>query len=571
MKKITIMTMAVCLCASTAIFAADGSWINTAGGDWEVAGNWASNIIADGADSTANFTQNGDISVDSYRTVGVFRTDCTQSFRVNDGPLVLDATTPVIDVFGAGFLYLNCALAGSSGYNKTGSGVLYLYDTTISGDINVNAGQLELMHSNSIVNADVNVTNATLLLLDGVVANGKSVTVNTGGVIQPKSGTVGLNAPLTCARFDAGDTFAVQVPNANDVINLNGNITLTKSTVMTVDGNASTININAPISGGNHDLRLLGRSTTADVGIFNINAPCTYEGQTTLQSSGANPRYEIGVNQAFPCGGATTEFSLEVVNDFTNTSTSVTLDLNDYTQKVSTLWLKPDGSYPGCHVEITGSDKALLIVTNGLHISANGSGAHAKITGGKVVVSATAGKTFIRDLIIVSNATLILNTPWESGMNDVIVEVQKDGIVGGTSYASLNVKNGGKISPGDGSIGTLEATGDITMESGSEYDWEINGDSADFIYVSGGTLDISAGGIIVNVINAGSPNGGSKTLFLANTINGIGTDITMNYGPGVAGPANPIINGANITATVTPEPGIIGLLSLLGLAILRRK
>jgi len=279
MKKITIMMMTICLCASTAIFATDGTWNNVAGGDWEVAGNWVGNTIADGASATATFnTDTGNVNVDVNRTNGVISKSAAADLWLSAGPLVLDGGTPVIDVT-VGATYMNCALAGSSGYNKTGAGWLLQYNTTISGDINVNAGVLGLMWDDAIMNADVKV-NSSLLINNGVVANGKSVTVNNGGVIQPYLGTAGLNAPLTCNHPDAGNTFAVQCPAANDVISLNSNITLTANTVMAVDANAGTININAPIS-GNYQLRLLGRSVTESIGVFNINAPCTSTFSTT--------------------------------------------------------------------------------------------------------------------------------------------------------------------------------------------------------------------------------------------------------------------------------------------------
>ncbi len=90
-----------------------------------------------------------------------------------------------------------------------------------------------------------------------------------------------------------------------------------------------------------------------------------------------------------------------------------------------------------------------------------------------------------------------------------------------------------------------------------------------------GDLDISAGGITVNVIDAGSPNGSDLTLFTlaggSGSIIGASNDITLTYGGSAVGPAHPRIEGVNIVAAVIPEPGTIGLLCLLGLALLRRK
>ncbi len=75
MKKFTIIMMTVCLCASTALFATDGSWNVAAGGNWATAGNWVGSTIADGAGNIAYFTNiaNRNITADT-RTIGEIRT-----------------------------------------------------------------------------------------------------------------------------------------------------------------------------------------------------------------------------------------------------------------------------------------------------------------------------------------------------------------------------------------------------------------------------------------------------------------------------------------------------------------
>lgn len=85
-------------------------------------------------------------------------------------------------------------------------------------------------------------------------------------------------------------------------------------------------------------------------------------------------------------------------------------------------------------------------------------------------------------------------------------------------------------------------------------------------------MDISAGGITVNVIDAGTPNGSDLTLFsVAGSIIGASNDITLTYGGSAVGPDHPRIEGNNIVVAVIPEPAILELLSLLGLALLRKK
>src|ERR1700760_3851959 len=55
--------------------ATNGTWINTAGGNWSAGTNWQGGTIAGGADSTADFstlniTSNVSVHLDGSRTVG---------------------------------------------------------------------------------------------------------------------------------------------------------------------------------------------------------------------------------------------------------------------------------------------------------------------------------------------------------------------------------------------------------------------------------------------------------------------------------------------------------------------
>ena len=92
------------------------------------------------------------------------------------------------------------------------------------------------------------------------------------------------------------------------------------------------------------------------------------------------------------------------------------------------------------------------------------------------------------------------------------INVASGAAVGGTgTLPAMTIPNGATIAPGE-SIGTL-SSGNITMETGSEYDWEV-GDpvSADLLDIAG-TFSIPIGGMTVNIIKAGSPAGTSILLF----------------------------------------------------------
>ena len=593
MKKITIMMMTFCLCASTAIFAADGTWNVDADGDWSTNSNWTSDTPADGAGNTANFTYDitaeRAVTLDSARTIGNINFADGGgmqwiNFRIIGGnTLTLDnsGATPVVDVTDLWGGFINVPLAGTAGFNKTGTATERLIldqDNTISGTVTVQSGLLTAYNNNALKNADVNVNGGVLEIAPNIIANFKSVTATSGdgntGLIKPYPGYAStLNAPLTASYNDGGgNTFVVNV-DANSGITLNSNVTMTANTAFAITGNNGTLNINAPVSGA-YSLRFMGRASITDIGTFNINAPCTYTGNTVLQSWGAKPRFEMGVNNALPCGDGADEVKL-FVSWGNSAAATVTLDLNDKTQQINKLFVAINAETSGQKAIITGSDAGVLEITNVFTTWEGTAGASTiELTGGKIIFN---GPYFgLGQKMVITNATLIQNGGWGGGANAEFI-LQAGAKIGGTGFYSWNtgasvdlvIPDGATITPGN-SIGTLGCW-NLEMQDGSEYDWEVGTDTADMIDVRGG-LDISDGGITVNVIDAGSPDGRDYTL--ATTVDGItgpSNNVTLVYGTGVAGPTHPRIVGNNLVAAIIPEPATLGFLALLGLAFLRRK
>ena len=168
---------------------------------------------------------------------------------------------------------------------------------------------------------------------------------------------------------------------------------------------------------------------------------------------------------------------------------------------------------------------------------------------------------------IVSNGTLVVNGSIAASSG---ITLASGATIGGSgTIGALTVPNGATIAPGN-SIGTL-SSGSVTMEAGSEYDWEV-GDpvSADLLDVTG-TFSIPAGGMTVNAIKDGAPNGTYTLVQTTGGIIGNVNNVTMNYTGGITGDAHPTINGNNLEVFVIPEPAALGLLAILGLAFLRRK
>jgi len=171
---------------------------------------------------------------------------------------------------------------------------------------------------------------------------------------------------------------------------------------------------------------------------------------------------------------------------------------------------------------------------------------------------------------VVSNGTLLING---TGASKSIV-VANGATIGDVS-GTLTIPADTTVSPG-GSIGTMNVMNNLSMSSGSIYDWEVDaGNSADLIYVTD-VLDLSAAAansITVNVVAIGVMPEDTNILFSAGgSINGTADKIFMSYAIGNSGPANPTINGNNIEVTdiVIPEP-VTSLITLFSLAFFLRK
>jgi len=551
------MALTLCLCTSTAVFAADGSWIYDGSSNWSVSAMWDGGIIADGVGSVANFTNaitaGTPIGMSDPRTVGTLNLadgdgSANAFWWFDTGPITLDngGSKPVIDVDASLWASaINANLSGVNGFNKTGSKPLRIYDSSISGEINVQAGRLEPYSLNSLQNVDSIVVDASGALVFGASCD--------------------VPAHITCGGGEWVKT--IYTENIADmVINFNSNVVLQADGYIEIGGNNSVMTFNKPISGSGK-MRFFASNYAKTI---RLDAPCTYTGDSHLYDWTASPTLDLNVNYAIP------KTSLHMdQNAVAVAGLHQTLDLNSYTQEVHTLNFNLNDAATDKYIEITGNDDGMLLVTNTFTVLNKANNAHVKITGGTVIASGS--HSWIGSRVEVTNATLLLNVPDWNGT--ALIDVQNGGKVGGSDpgnnnmMGALTVRGGGTAAPGS-SIGTLRVAGNVTMEAGSMYEWQVgSGTTADWITV-GGTLDVS-GGITVNAIRVlGSVQSGSDfyNLFWDDGLSINPDDITMNYGTGLIGPLHPSTNDYGVFITgIVPEPATLGLLSLLGLAFLRRK
>ena len=358
-------------------------------------------------------------------------------------------------------------------------------------------------------------------------------------------GNVNLNAGTLniTADIDAGDADSLVIPADGLEVNIDGGSydctpwgELRLAFLGAIYTSSGTLNL---LNGGIAKCYGLRMGHGNGQPIVNINAGCEVSCARVYQAGGVPHDGELNLD------GGTLSDSTEVSTNWIWEMPAVVVDI-----KSGGGTFNVDNQYREINEAIEGSAGGDMIKT------------------GSAILALNVAPVFDGD-INVQAGELRVNCDI-SGMAGTI-NVASGAKIGGTgTLGAMTIPTGATIAPGT-SIGTLN-TGDITMNAGSSIDWEV-GDPvlADLLDITG-TFTIPAGGMTVNAINDGTPDG--STYMIVQTTGGVignASDITMSYGPGVAGPANPTISGNDLVISIVPEPAIIGLLAILGLAFLRRK
>ncbi len=259
MRKINFLMsiiLIVSLCATSALFAADGHWIDTdyytethpVVRQWSDSAMWADGVIAGGSGYTAYFT-NGIDSSDAAKGIQLsgesishiviaFDNNDPSSYYVLVGDTLTLLGTPTIEVseqsncagLVIGYPGFGGSVDGTEGFAKNGTGRLFFEQPcpNLSGIININAGVLLLTDPDSVQNADVVVNNTGILALDGrdEINNVKTVTVNNGGNMQWTSSGIGTLYSENVV-FQAGGTYNWRVDTTSaDLIDITGTFTI---------------------------------------------------------------------------------------------------------------------------------------------------------------------------------------------------------------------------------------------------------------------------------------------------------------------------------------------------------
>jgi len=286
MKKkyfLTKIMLAIFLCTTSTLFAADGYWIDTdyyteahpVVRQWSDPSMWSDGTVAGGSGYTAYLTNGIDfsdaakgiqLSGESISHIVVaFDNNDPSSYYVLVGDTLTLLGTPTIEVseqsncagLVIGYPGFGGSIDGTEGFTKNGPGRLFFEQPcpNLSGTINVNSGVLLITDPDGIQNADVVVNATGILGLDGrdEINNIKTVTVNNGGNMQWTSSNIGTLYSGNIL-FQAGGTYNWRVNSTvADLIDISG--------TFTIPAGGMTINV---LSSGSPDYNTYTIAKTSD-------------------------------------------------------------------------------------------------------------------------------------------------------------------------------------------------------------------------------------------------------------------------------------------------------------------
>ncbi|MDA3873523.1 MAG: autotransporter-associated beta strand repeat-containing protein [Kiritimatiellae bacterium] len=605
-QKTVLLTFAsALLLIPSTLFSADGSWSTDADGNWNSA-------FASGSGNTATFANDitGDrtISLIEPITIGnvVFgdaNTATAGGWTLNNNSnainiLTLEGGTPSITVNALGSgknAVISAEIAGTSGFNKEGSGRLVLSGAnSVSGAINLNEGRIIATNSSALGSGVLTMTSGTNLYVQGGVnisnelniigtGSGGSSAIYTAANANTLSGDVNL---LGDARISGANV------GGGNQLTLSGTVDLGTYILQTNSfGTAGQIFITGDITGSGR-LQVSGGNLTV------TKANTGFTGDTRL--SGGGSTLFVGNDQALGIGG-TLEFLLSTDNQLTFRST-------DSTARTIANALAFTGGNSNSRYVFGGGGNLLFTgdatlanlrgfrIQNSVtefsgDISGNG-GIRKESNSGTLVLSGTNSYT---GETIVNISTLLLNGTHTGGNT---YTVNNSGILGGTgsTTSDITVNAGGTLSPG-ASIESL-GTGGITFDGGA-FLYEINTDlgTADLLYASDATTALTLGNTpILSLTDLGSNQAlavGTKFTLMsynAGWNNGVfdgyedgsiftalGNDWQINYADTEEG-SNFTSDATGfgdsfVTLTVIPEPGTLALvgISLMVLAVFGKR
>ena len=405
-----------------------------------------------------------------------------------------------------------------------------------AGGLTVAGGTETLTGANSYTGATTINSGATLALSgagsiaasSGVAANGTfDISGTTSGAsITTLSGTGGVTlGARTLTLTNASTTFAGVIAGAGGLTVAGGTETLTGANSYT---GATTINSGATLVIGANGTSgsIAGTSSVVNNGILALNRSNNLTFANNVSGTG----------QLWQVGSGTT--TLTGANTYTGITaiTSGVLVVGSGTAGT----LGTGNVLNGASLHFARTDT--VTVANAIF----GSGTVRQIGSGTTILTGLSGYT---GATTVQAGTLRVN----GSISSSSVTVQSGGTLAGTGVVgSTNVLSGGRLAPGN-SIGTLLVSGDLTLQSGANYDVDFSGVAADRTNATGA---IAVNGAL-NVAPTNAPYGlGTRQTILATqsgAITGAFSSVTGASGVAMTGLRfDTLYENRNVDLLVTP-------------------